>query len=113
ARVIASGGGLTVVAPAEGHLAELRAGGWLLGIGGEKTAKLDHSLVGFELRARRALAYEVELTRGQAVELTMMGPNAFHLSRAEVAARLAAWNWPARVGVAVTISRYRRRVEHN
>ncbi|MDR0594093.1 MAG: hypothetical protein LBG60_12740, partial [Bifidobacteriaceae bacterium] len=103
-RVTAPGGGLTVVTPAAGHLAELRAGGWLLGIGGLKTAKLDRQLAGFELGERRDLGYRVELGRGQAADLVMMGPNVFHLARPEVEARLATAAWPAQATVAVTIS---------
>jgi 23S rRNA (guanine745-N1)-methyltransferase len=111
--VTAAEGGLTVVTPGEGHLAELRAGGWLLGIGGEKTAKLDRSLVGFELQQRSELAYTVCLARGEAVDLVMMGPNAFHHDWAAVAARLDEMEWPLAVSVAVTVSRYWRSAERN
>jgi 23S rRNA (guanine745-N1)-methyltransferase len=113
ARVLAPGAGLTVVTPTDRHLAQLRAGSWLVGIGGGKTAKLDRALVGFGLTGRRVLEYDVSLAQTQAVDLVMMGPNAFHLERAAVEARLAARDWPLALTVSVLVSRYRRGPERN
>jgi 23S rRNA (guanine745-N1)-methyltransferase len=113
ARVTAPGGGLTVVTPGARHLTEVRAGGWLLGIGGEKEAKLDAALEGFELARRERLEHVARLDRRQATNLVMMGPNAFHTTRTAVDERLEGLSWPLATTVEVVVSRYRRRSERN
>jgi 23S rRNA (guanine745-N1)-methyltransferase len=108
ARVTEPGGGLTVVTPAPDHLAELRAGGWMVGIGGDKTGRLDRKLEGFRLMGRAAVSTRAELSPADAADLVMMGPTAFHVDRETAERRLRELRWPLGVSVSIVLSRYRR-----
>jgi 23S rRNA (guanine745-N1)-methyltransferase len=107
-RVVAAWGAVTVVVAAPGHLAELRAEGGLLGIGPGKPAALDAQMAGFALEDRQTVEFTLDLDRPAVVQLIGMGPNAFHLSAGEIAARAAAGPERRRVTASVLVARYAR-----
>ena len=95
ARVLPSGGRLLVVTPAAAHLAELRTGLGLLDVGQDKVGRLAE---------REHLQYRERLPGAALVDLVGMGPNAFHTTPAEVAARVARLATPIEVTVAVDLT---------
>jgi 23S rRNA (guanine745-N1)-methyltransferase len=87
ARVLAPGGLLVVVTPGPAHLAELAAAVGLVGIQPEKQRAVAAGLAPwFRPLVARRLRATLELTGTEAAELARMGPSAWHLSPAALAA---------------------------
>lgn len=87
ARLLAPGGLLVVVTPGPAHLAELAARVGLLGIQPEKQRAVADDLAPWfrPLEAHR-LRYRMALGGAEAAELARMGPSAWHLAPAALAA---------------------------
>lgn len=104
ARVLSSSGRLLTVTPEAEHLAELRDTLGLLGIRPGKQSQLE-SMLGdlFTSVSRESLRYGIELTGSALGDLVAMGPNAFHLSEAEISARVRSVDPPRPVSVAVSL----------
>jgi 23S rRNA (guanine745-N1)-methyltransferase len=87
ARLLAPGGLLVVVTPGPAHLAELAAAVGLVGIQPEKQRAVADGLAPwFRPLAARRLRSTMELTGSEAAELARMGPSAWHLAPAALAA---------------------------
>lgn len=110
ARVLRPGGQLVTVTPEPGHLVELRTALGLLTVEEGKGERLAGTLGGhFELESTRPYAASLSLGAAALADLVQMGPNGFHLERAEIDQRVAALGARPPVGVAVTVSGWRRR----
>jgi 23S rRNA (guanine745-N1)-methyltransferase len=109
-RVLRPDGLLVVVTPRPEHLARLVGGLGLLGVDPQKQERLESGLGRWFDRAE-AHPYTRTLTVDHqgARRLAAMGPSAFHLSTAELAARVAALPEPIEVEIAVDLSLYRPR----
>lgn len=87
ARLLAPGGLLLVVTPGPAHLAELAATVGLVGIQPEKQRAVADGLAPwFRQTAVRRLRSTMELNGTEAAELARMGPSAWHLAPAALAA---------------------------
>jgi 23S rRNA (guanine745-N1)-methyltransferase len=87
ARLLAPDGLLVVVTPGPAHLAGLADRVGLLGIQPEKRRAVADGLAPwFRPRQARRLRYTLELTGPEAAELARMGPSAWHLTPAALAA---------------------------
>jgi 23S rRNA (guanine745-N1)-methyltransferase len=87
ARLLAADGLLVVVTPGPRHLAELAGRVGLVGIQPEKQRAVAGGLAPwFRRREAHRLRYPVELTGPAAAELARMGPSAWHLGPAALAA---------------------------
>jgi 23S rRNA (guanine745-N1)-methyltransferase len=110
ARVLRPGGVLVVATPRSEHLREVRRSLGLLGVEQAKQERLAASL---EERFTRVTEVDVRFqaawTRPVVLDLVAMGPNAFHLDPAEVAARAADLPDPLPTTVAVAVSTWVRR----
>ena len=101
ARVLGANGLLVVVTPTASHLDGLRTRHGLLGIEGDKDARLARSAVGlFEPIARVGVDYHADAAASVVRDLIAMGPNAFHGIPDEVG--------DADVHVSVTVSLFRK-----
>ena len=110
ARVLRPDGALVVVAPMAAHLAELVAPLGLLGVDERKHDRLSEQFEPhFALLRRRELTWPLRLPRADARNVAAMGPSAFHLTPAELEARVAALPDPVRATAAVTLATYRPR----
>ena len=79
ARILQSGGRLTVVTPRPAHLAELRDAGHLIGMQSDKLAHLDETLGAlFDLEDRSALEYAAALDGPAQRLVARMGPTGHH-----------------------------------
>lgn len=109
ARVLAPGGSLVAVTPTTRHLAELVGPLGLLSVPDDKVDRLDAQLAGHLTPwDRRGVEYAMFLSHDEAAQLVRMGPSAWHVDEASVAARLAALPEPTAVTGSVTVSRYVR-----
>ncbi|MCB4207519.1 methyltransferase domain-containing protein [Arthrobacter sp. UM1] len=90
ARVLAPGGSVVVVTPAEGHLAEARELGIMLGQAGDKAAALDAAAAETGLRrdGRSVVEARLETEPGVLADLAFMGPAGHHSTREEILARI-------------------------
>ncbi|HEX7089966.1 MAG TPA: hypothetical protein VF192_07505 [Longimicrobiales bacterium] len=105
-RVLRPSGMLVVVIPGEAHLGELRAALPLIGMEPEKLDRTIARLAGaFELEAKDALEWRVELEGEDLVDLVRMTPSARHLG--EEAYARAAGLGPLEVTFAVDLLRLR------
>jgi 23S rRNA (guanine745-N1)-methyltransferase len=87
ARLLAADGLLVVVTPGPEHLAELTERVGLVGIQPEKRRAVDAGLAPwFRPRQERRLRYPFEVAGPEAAELARMGPSAWHLAPAVLAA---------------------------
>jgi SAM-dependent methyltransferase len=87
ARLLAADGLLLVVTPGPGHLAELAERVGLVGIQPEKRRAVAQGLAPwFRPRRQRRLRYRFEVAGPAAAELARMGPSAWHLEPAALAA---------------------------
>jgi 23S rRNA (guanine745-N1)-methyltransferase len=110
ARVLRPDGTLVVVAPMAAHLAELVAPLGLLGVDERKHERLSEQFEPhFVLLRRRELTWPLRLARADARNAAAMGPSAFHLTPAELEARVAALPDPVTATAAVTLATYRPR----
>jgi 23S rRNA (guanine745-N1)-methyltransferase len=109
-RVLRPGGVLVVVTPDVGHLDPLPDRLGLLGVGGDKTERLDADLGGVaDLVARRRVDTRVTVDTDGVRDLALMGPSAHHLDVADLDDRIAQLGERVEVTVAVTLSVLRRR----
>ena len=110
ARVLRPDGVLVVVTPLPQHLQELRDDLGLLRVEPAKQERLASSLAAdFSPVGEVAVDYPVAWSPAEVVDLVAMGPNAFHLDPAEVAARTAGLADPVRTRVAVAVSTWVKR----
>lgn len=110
ARVLAPGGVLVTVTPGPDHLREIREALGLLAIQTDKHEQLRAALGAAALGAVSAetLRYPCRLDTPAVRDLIAMGPNAFHLSEAEIADRAASLAAPVMVTVAVQLTLWTR-----
>ncbi len=108
ARVLAPGGVLIVVTPAENHLAELTEPLGLLMVDPLKAERLSVKLSPhFEQLSEEHLTYRLALTRSQALAAALMGPIAAHVPADELARRAESLSDPVDVTVDVAVGAYR------
>jgi 23S rRNA (guanine745-N1)-methyltransferase len=109
ARILRPGGELLVVTPEPGHLTELVDRLGLLRVDPAKEERVAASLAsGFTLTAAAVHEHAMELTHAEVLALVGMGPSAWHLDSAGLAAEVARMPVPSRVTAQVRLSRYRR-----
>ncbi|MHB8925753.1 MAG: putative RNA methyltransferase [Coriobacteriia bacterium] len=109
-RTLAPGGALVVVTPSPGHLRELVEALGLLTVDERKDERLTASLGGhFDRTAQVPVRYSLALDRGALAALVGMGPSAYHLEAATVAARIAALPDPFETHVDVIVSVWKAR----
>lgn len=109
-RTLAPGGALVVVTPAPGHLRELVEELGLLTVDERKGERLTASLGGhFEPVAQTPVDYELALDPGALAALVGMGPSAYHIEAATVAARVAELPDPFETAVEVIVSVWKAR----
>lgn len=90
-RILRPSGVLLVATPLPDHLAELRSAFDLIRIDADKDRRLESALSPwFERAESREVRWRMALDRSDCEALVAMGPSAFHLSPAEIAARGAA-----------------------
>ncbi|MEG3634732.1 putative RNA methyltransferase [Micromonospora palythoicola] len=107
-RVIAPGGRLLVVTPADDHLTELVAALDLLRVDPAKADRVAASLAGhFTEESTTVHRRELTLSRTEVTTLVGMGPSAWHTDPAGLAARIDTLGEPVRVTVAVRLGTYR------
>lgn len=103
ARVLAPGRVLVVAAAAADHLAGARERLGLLGVQPEKRARLHARLAPmFTAVALDEVRFRLSLDRDALAQLVAMGPNAFHATPGEIAARVA--DAPAPIAVTVSVA---------
>lgn len=107
ARILAPGGTLLVVTPAQDHLRELVAELGLVRVDGAKDQRLADSLgTHFTQLDAHPLTWPMELTHKAAGRLVAMGPSAWHTDPTALATRIATLPDPAPVTAAVTLTRW-------
>jgi 23S rRNA (guanine745-N1)-methyltransferase len=105
ARILAPDGVAAVVTPAPGHLHELAVPLGLLEVDEHKPRRLAEQLApGLEITGARELEWRLRLDQSAARDAAAMGPSAFHISAAELDARVAALPERIEVTAAVTIT---------
>ncbi|EHR49630.1 hypothetical protein SacmaDRAFT_1351 [Saccharomonospora marina XMU15] len=108
-RVLRPGGTLLVVVPGQRHLDRLADTLGLLDMADDKQRRLTDALAqGFAACGEDRLDATVTLTPEQARAAVLMGPNAHHLHRGDLAARLDAIREPIEVTTSFRVSSYRR-----
>ncbi|GAA2101394.1 methyltransferase domain-containing protein [Microlunatus panaciterrae] len=109
-RVLGPAGRLLIVTPLPEHLSEVRGPLQLLEIEPGKRERLETGSAGlFSEGVHRELRYPIRPTRSELTDLVAMGPNAFHLSTEQIAARVAALDPAPTVTVAVSVTVLRPR----
>jgi len=112
ARVLRDQGVLAVVTPLPEHLQEVRAALDLLDVEQDKQQRLADSLAGlFAPQRETQVRYPVSWPAPVVTDLVAMGPNAFHLSPAEVGGLVARLPDPVEATVAVSVSTWVRTPE--
>jgi SAM-dependent methyltransferase len=111
ARVLAPGGLLVVVTPTDGHLAELMAAVGLVSVDARKRERLERQLEGFEPLAERVVEYRVSLTRREAVDDVLMGPNGHHADAETIERALSDLPDPLETTVSVRVTSFRARAQ--
>jgi 23S rRNA (guanine745-N1)-methyltransferase len=106
ARVLAPDGRLVVVSPTPAHLGELVSALDLLTVGADKAARVSASLPGFAMSAQGTAEFAMSLTHEEVLALVGMGPSAWHVDRAAMAARVSTLPSPMRVTASVTVTTY-------
>lgn len=89
ARILRPGGALVVVTPARTHLSPLVEELGLLSVDADKENRVAQSLRDFTEVERRAVEFEMHLTREGVAEVVGMGPSAWHAESAHLASRIA------------------------
>lgn len=109
-RVLQPGAALLVVTPTPRHLGELVESLGLLTVDQDKSRRLAEQLGGqFIHQDEEPVETRLRLTATDAERVVLMGPNAWHTDRHDLAERLAALPQPLDVTLSVTVSVYRRR----
>jgi 23S rRNA (guanine745-N1)-methyltransferase len=110
-RILAAAGSLVVVVPAADHLAELRAGGGMLGVPADKAGSIAEAASNlFELRHHDTVraSIPIDVTLGNA--LAGMGPSAHHRPHGDAAAeRAVKAAYPASATISVEVLRFTKR----
>jgi 23S rRNA (guanine745-N1)-methyltransferase len=107
-RVLRPNGRLVVVTPAPDHLAELIGGLGMIGVDGDKDAKLATSLAGrFVADGSADVRTQLRLGRDDLRRLVLMGPSARHVDREALDRTLCAGPEVVTATSAVTVSRWR------
>lgn len=112
ARILRPGGGLLVVVPETGHLAEIIEGMGMLARQPDKDDRLAAALADrFELVEQHRVDWQRDADAALIADLAAMGPSAFHHSPQEItdAARRLAAGTPVPVTGAVRVAVYRPR----
>ncbi|GAA0278356.1 putative RNA methyltransferase [Cryptosporangium japonicum] len=108
-RVLNPGGVVLVVAPTDRHLRELASAVGAVSVDPRKADRLDAALGPYFTRAGgEVVEASLRLTHAEAVTAVAMGPAAWHVEPAVLAARVAALPEPVDVTLSVTLSTYRR-----
>lgn len=108
-RILAPGGTLTIAAPGEAHLRELRHQLGLIGIDHRKRERIADAYRDFTPVAETGVRFELELDHADLAALAAMGPSARHIAPADLAGRVAALPAPVVVTVDVQVSAWQRR----
>lgn len=104
-RVLRPAGTMVIVTPEQTHLAELRDRLPMLTVDADKTARLDSALQSqFSLTGRHDCEIELSLEPADVTRIVHMGPNAYHVPEAA----LAAIQHTVTVTAAFSVSVYRR-----
>jgi 23S rRNA (guanine745-N1)-methyltransferase len=106
-RLLAPGGGLIVASPGPRHHQELRRALGLIGIDSRKEARLAAKFGRFGDATVTAVRYQAHLDHPAVTSLAAMGPSARHVTRDELAARVAALPEQVAVTVDVEVRSYR------
>ena len=110
-RVLVSGGFLITVVPAPEHLIELREPLDLLEVQPAKSDHLAASLGGhFRADSEDQITVRQSWSAGTARNAVLMGPNAFHVTPAELDRRLVRLRWPLEVTVSCLIGAWTARL---
>ncbi len=108
ARILSPGGALIVVTPDPDHLSELVVPLGLITVDPRKSERLSVKLGShFEHTDEHTVRYRLTLTRADAVAAAAMGPSAAHVSKDDLAGRVAKLADPLAVTVSVTVGTYR------
>lgn len=102
-RILAPGARVVVVVPEPEHHRELVKPLKLLKVPAGKAEEAASSIPGARLESSTTVTATLELTREEALDAIMMGPNAFHQRREALAAAFAEWPEPIAVTIAVSV----------
>lgn len=102
-RVLAPGARVVVVVPEADHHRELVEPLGLLRVPAGKAEEAAASIRGVRVISTTRVARTIDASRELVLDLVMMGPNAFHRERAELAKALAEWPEPIAVTVAASV----------
>lgn len=102
-RILAPGARVVIVVPEADHHRELVEALGLLRVPAGKAEEAAASIPGARHEATTIVTRTVSASRAEALDLVMMGPNAFHRDREELAAALDAWPEPIAVTIAVSV----------
>jgi len=108
-RVLGPAGIFLLVTPGREHLAELAGPLGLLSVDAAKPQRVAAATAGLTRIAGQELSYPLRLGHAAVGDLVSMGPNAYHISPAQLRDRIAALADPLTVTVAVTVAAYRVR----
>ena len=109
-RVLAGSGVLVTVTPEPDHLHQVRSGLGLLDIQPAKHEQLQTALAdAFVTAEQQSVRFDTELSDTALHDLVAMGPNAFHLTDADLRGLVASVATPVTVTVAVDVSVWRPR----
>ena len=104
ARVLSPGGRLLVAVPQPSHLVQLVEAVEMIGVDADKDRRLEQQFgERFDVVAREAVTWQLELTRADAANLVAMTPSARHVDADDVTARLAGLPEPLAVDAAVRL----------
>ncbi|MGH8963688.1 MAG: putative RNA methyltransferase [Jatrophihabitantaceae bacterium] len=106
-RVLAPTGRLILVTPTGRHLAEPVQRLDLLTVDPRKRDRIAVQFAQWPTASERAVEWVVELDRAALLDAVLMGPNAHHVDRAVLTARVDALPEPFRVTVSVVVSELR------
>lgn len=102
-RVLAAGGGLTVVTPSAAHLREIRGPLGMLSIEDNKSDRLATQLAAFRELSLTRVEYQTTMDHGSLRNEVLMGPSAHHVTPAQLDERLDAIERQVRVTVSVEV----------
>jgi 23S rRNA (guanine745-N1)-methyltransferase len=106
-RVLKPAGVLVVVTPTCDHLAEIVGPLGLLGVEGEKAARLERTLEPhFVPSGTEQVVERLTLSHGEVATLVGMGPSAYHVDAERLGERIASLPEPLDVTVSVSVATY-------